>query len=34
MKPGAWSNDSIDDVNLMLFAGHGYGKNVNKNVII
>lgn len=32
MKPGAWSNDSIDDVNLMLFAGHGYGKNVNKNV--
>lgn len=31
MKPGAWSNDSIDDVNLMLFAGHGYVKGGAKN---
>ncbi len=26
MKPGTWSNDSIDDVNFMIFSGHGYKK--------
>ncbi|MCI8825705.1 MAG: hypothetical protein HFH63_07485 [Lachnospiraceae bacterium] len=26
MKPGIWSNDSIDDVNFMIFSGHGYKK--------
>ena len=27
-KPGHWNNDSIDDVNLAIYAGHGLKKEV------
>ncbi len=27
MKPGTWVNDSIDDVNIAIFCGHGFAAN-------
>lgn len=29
MKPGSYANDSIDDVNFMIYCGHGLAKGTN-----